>query len=119
MAGDAILNLSAQITLDGTGYGVLRIGPTGEQWWITRTMVRCTTRVDEAVCTMYQTNIGANFQKDISYTGSTGDTSDTEFHITDGDALYVEWANGDIGAVATVTISGTRSNPFGGFRAVS
>lgn len=115
---DAILNFSAQVTLNGSGYGAIRIGPTGEQWFITRTMVRATTHVLEAICTIYQTNIGATFQRDITYTGSTGDTSDTEFHVTDGDALWVEWSGGDAGAVATVTISGTRSNPTGGFRAV-
>lgn len=118
MAEDAILNYSAQVTLDGSGYGTIRVGPTGEQWYITRTMVRASTHVREAVCTIYQTNIGANFQRDITYTGSSGDTSDTQHHITDGDALWIEWSNGDAGATATVTFSGTRSNPQGGFRAI-
>jgi len=107
-----------QVVLNSSGYGALRVGPTGEQWWISRTMVRCSTRDNEAVCTMYQTNIGANFQRDITYTGSTGDTSDTQFHITDGDAMWLEWIGGDPGTTATATISGTRSNPYGGFRAV-
>lgn len=118
MADTAILNYSAQVVLNGAGYGAIRVGPSGEQWWIDRTLVRCTTHVLEATCTIYQTNIGENFQRDVSYTGSTGDTSDTGFHLTDGDALWVEWMNGDIGTVATVTFSGTRSNPYGGFRAV-
>lgn len=115
---DAILNYSAQVTLNGSGYGAIRIGPAGEQWWISRTMVRASTRVKEATTTIYQTNIGANFQRDITYTGSTGDTSDTNFHLTDGDCLWVEWVGGDPGAIATVTVSGNRSNPVGGFRAI-
>lgn len=115
---ESILNFTAQVTLDGSGYGAIRIGPNGEEWWWNRTMVRCSTRVLEAVCTMYQTNIGAAFQRDITYTGSTGDTSDTDFHLTDGDAMWVEWMGGDSGGIATVTISGRRSTPYGGFRAV-
>lgn len=114
----ALLNVSSQVVLDGSGNGRIRIGPLGEMWYITRNMVRTTTRNNEAVCTVYQTNVGDDYQRDITYTGSTGDTSDTEFTVTDGDALWFVWVGGDPGATATVTISGTRSNPRGGFRAV-
>jgi len=116
---DALLNISAHVALDGSGYGQIRLGPLGETWYITRTMVKATSHVLEAICTVYQTNIGDLYQRDISYTGSMGDTSDTQYTVTDGDALYYVWTGGDVGATATVTISGTRSSPQGGFRAVS
>ncbi len=115
---EALLNVSAQVVLDGSGNGAIRVGPTGEQWHVTRIMVRATSHIREATATIYQTNIGDMYQRDITYTGSTGDTSDTQYDITDGDALWVAWAGGDAGATATVTLSGTRSNPIGGFRAV-
>lgn len=115
---DALLNVSGQVVLDMNGYGAIRIGPVGEGWFITRVMVSATSHVNEATCTSYQTNIGEYFQRDITYTGSTGDTSDTTYTLTDGDALWFVWTGGDAGATATVSISGTRTNPRGGFRAI-
>lgn len=114
---DAKLDAFGQATVAGNTASI-RIGPRGESWNVTLVTVKATTKVLESVCTVYLNSVGDPFIRDITYTGSTGDTSDTQYDLRDGDALYFVWTNADNGAVVTVTLRGTRTMPVGGFRAV-
>lgn len=112
------LDASASVILDSSGYGYVRLAPTGEKWEITRSRMECNTSVNEALGKMYVNVISNNKVVDGTYSASTGDTSDTVVYLEDGQAIFYEWTGGDAGATATVTLSGWRSTPDGGFRAV-
>lgn len=106
-------------TVNGvTGYGVVRLSPAGEKWEIRRTRVFTSTRNDEAECKMYVNQIAPQHEVEGTWSGSSGDTSDTPIYLEDGQALFIVWSGGDNGATATVTVSGWRSVPDGGFRAI-
>lgn len=123
MNTQALLSVGGQVVLvdDGTGLtgtGIVRLAPTGEQWEIHNTNVLCSTRTNESLCRVYRDQIGDIYVIDGTYSGSSGDTSDTVIQLTDGQPLYYVWTGGDIGATATVRVTGFKSPPTGGFRAV-
>lgn len=114
---DTKLDVQLQATVSG-GTAVVQFGPHGESWRITRVFVKTSTKVLESQCTLYRNQIGDLYAEDTTFTASTGDTSDTVFDLTDGEKMYAVWTGADNGAIATLTISGLKSRPSGGFRAV-
>jgi len=112
-----LLNQAVQAVVDGTGTATVRFAPTGENWEVNRLTVKVSTRVLEAKAAYYLTAIGDSYLQEETYSGSSGDTTDTSLFLVDGDALYVQWTGADIGAIATATLRGWRSVPVGGFRA--
>ncbi len=114
----ALLNLSSQVVVDGSGRAVVQFRPAGENWTVNRLTVKVSTRVQEAKAAYYLTNIGDVFLQEETYSGSSGDTTDITLYLTDGDPLYVQWTGADVGAIATATIRGTKTTPANGFRAV-
>lgn len=118
----SVLNTSGTVTLatvNGvTGYGLIRFSPAGEKWEVNRIHVECTTRVNEAQARIYYGFVNPASVVDGTYSGSTGDTTDTPIYLEDGQAMFIEWQGGDNGATATVSVSGWKSAPDGGFRAV-
>lgn len=117
MAGP-VLQVNLQVVI-ASNTGTIRFGPYGEAWNIKRIAVKTTTHVLESTCQIYRGQIGDLYLSDITYTGSTGDTSYTDIDLVDGENMYAVWTGADNGATATITITGTRSEPDGGFRAVS
>lgn len=97
---------SASTTLDAAGSGSVRIAPNGRDWAIRYLTVRTSTNVLEANASLYENYIGADYLIDATFTGSSGDTTDTVIPVLDGYAVVVEWTGGDPGAVATVTYTG-------------
>lgn len=118
MATAVPLDYGTTVPLNANGYGYVRIGPSGEKWEITHMHVEVSSRVSEAVCKVYRGQIASNRVVEGTYSGSTGDTSDTKHYLEDGSGLFIEWTGGDANATATVTVSGWKSVPDGGFRAV-
>lgn len=118
MATATRLDTNGSVTLDALGNGNVRLAPRGEKWEINRIFVACSTRNKEAQCRIYINHIAPLNSIDGTYSGSSGDTSDTQHYLEDGQALYVAWTGGDPNAVATVTVSGWRSDPEGGFRVI-
>lgn len=111
-------NTQGNVTLDANGDGTLRFAPTGEKWEVDRVHVRCSSRVSEAQCRIYLAQQRPDTVIDGTYSGSSGDTTDTRIYLEDGQPMFIEWTGGDPGATATATVSGWKSTPAGGFRAV-
>ena len=111
-------SMQQQITLDANGYGYIRLAPAGKKWQITSINVLCSTHVLEARARIYVDQIGDAYAIDGTYSGSSGDTSDTVFYLTDGQPMYVEWSGGDVGTIASVRVLGWASVMNMGFRAV-
>ncbi len=118
MADAARFTKSDSVTLDANGTGVVRMAPAGQKWQITLTNVLCSTRVAEARCRVFIGQVSDINCIDGTYSGSSGDTSDSVFYLEDGEAMFVQWEGGDVGATATVKITGWTSVPERGFRAV-
>lgn len=111
-----LLNASAQAIVDASGIALIRFAPRGEDWEVTRITVKASTRVLEAKAAYYLTAVGDTYLQEETYSGSSGDTTDTTLFLTDGDPLYVRWTGADVGATATATLRGWRTQPVGGFR---
>lgn len=112
-----LLNQSLQATVDGSGVALVRFAPTGENWEVTRLTVKVSTRVLEAKAAYYLTAVGDTYLQEETYSGSSGDTTDISIFMADGDPLFVRWTGADVGATATATLRGWRTEPLGGFRA--
>ena len=97
---------SASTVLDSNGYGTLRIAPSGKDWTIHYLSVRCDTHNEEARASVYENYVGADYLIDSTFTGSSGDTTNTEIRVREGYAIVVEWVGGDPGTTATVTYTG-------------
>lgn len=112
----ALLDYSANVVLDGSGYGEVRIAPTTEPWEIRNTSVVVSDRTSEARLRVYVGQIGDIYQMDVTYSGSSGDSSDTVYNLNEGEAIYFVWDGGTPGATASVRIRGVRSQINRGFR---
>jgi hypothetical protein len=110
--------LSASVTLAAGGIGSVRFQATDKKLEINNLSVICSTAVNEATATVYKGQVGTLYRLSGSYAGSTGDSNSDIIRLNQGECIYVVWDGGDVGAIATATISGWASVPDGGFRAV-
>lgn len=101
-----LVNETQSVVLDGEGNGSIRIAFPGKYVRLNRITVATAPATREVLCRVYRNFIGPPYLMDTTYTGGTGDTSDTVHDLPDGTALYVVWEDGDSGATATVTYSG-------------
>lgn len=106
------------VTLDASGNGQIEFRPAGHKWEIDSLTVTVSSRTLEARARVYAGYVGDNYYLDGTYSGSSGDTSDTRHYLHDGEALIVRWEGGDVGATATCVIRGWESTNQGGFLAV-
>lgn len=104
----------ASVTLNGSGAGTTRVGPIGarEVWSPENASVRTnqTTITNEAQCALYvgQSATQPNF-KDLTFTGSSGDATDKiSGQLKIGNYVWAVWTGGDAGAVATLSVTGTK-----------
>jgi hypothetical protein len=104
--------------LDASGNGVVAFAPRGTRWHLDFVSVKCTTRVKEATVRIYEGYVGDQYYTDGTFSGSSGDTSNTEHYMEDGETIHIVWTGGDPGARATAIIRGWESVQGGGFRAV-
>jgi hypothetical protein len=107
------LNVSAQVTLDGSGNGTASIGPLspGEIWAAGNgAAVRVATNTDEAICTVYSGAAAtAGYFRDATTWGSTGDSTAKLSEVRVGGQVFAVWTGGDAGQVATLTVTGVRT----------
>ena len=110
-------NDQGSVTLDGSGNGTVRLAPVGTDWYVDRITVKCSSRVLESICRVYQGQIQDAYFVVGTLSGSTGDTTTSDnLLVTDGTALWVVWSGGDVGAIASVNIFGRQAVPNRGFR---
>jgi hypothetical protein len=108
-----ILPGSVTAVLNGAGAGTARTGPSGarETWYPTNAAVSCSTNVAEAQCRIYVGDqpIPSNLV-DSTLSGSTGDATGRvgAAPVTLGRYVWAVWTGGDPGAVATLSVTGTR-----------
>lgn len=103
---------------NGLVVATVRLAPAGETWNVNRVYVKGSSAVLEAKATTYRGQIADAFAIESSISGSTGDSTDTPLFLNDGEAFWVQWVGGDLGATFTATLSGWRSTPQGGFRSM-
>lgn len=120
MARQLALNTSASVTLDGNGDGTAAIGPglPGVSWQPATIAVQVGLApgedeiISEAQCNVY---LGiapvAGSLLGATSTGSTGDSTDCSATVWPGQELIAVWSGGDPGAVATMSIFGTKTVP--------
>jgi hypothetical protein len=120
----------ATVILNGSGNGTARISPgqagspgsgvgagrnSGLTWSVTGVAVKVATNVKEASADAYVSygiqSTGQEAFRGQTQTGSTGDTCTMNETLRPGDWITVTWANGDAGAIATMTVFGTVNPP--------
>lgn len=107
------LNESATVKLDGSGNGTAKVGPISarETWSPANVHVSASTNAKEAQCLIYvgDSAIQRNFV-DSTFSGSSGDSSDrvNATRVRVGQYVWAVWAGGDVGAVATLVVTGTK-----------
>ena len=106
------LNAKAYVTLDGSGNGTASIGPLslGEVWDGLTAAVRVATNVNEAICSVYSgAAADAGYFRGATTWGSTGDSTGQLSQVRVGGQVFAVWKGGDAGALATLTVTGTRT----------
>lgn len=114
MSQDLSLQTSAQVTLDSHGNGTASCGPglPGVSWQPSSVAVSVSTAVSEAACSVY---LGLTAQAGsllgATQTGSSGDSTDCSAKVWPGQELIAVWTGGDPGAIATMSVFGTKTVP--------
>lgn len=112
MSREIPLNAVAQVTLDGSGNGTASVGPTaqGETWLAGFTAaVHASSNVNEAQAKVYcGGGVSAAYFVGGTTWGSTGDSTTSTPQMQVGQNVFAVWAGGDPGAVAFLSINGTR-----------
>jgi hypothetical protein len=96
------------VTLDGSGNGTIEFQATGSNIRITNLYAAVSTVVNQAKCTIYKGQIGAQYAINTTNSGSTGASASGSIELLDGQKVYVQWVGGDAGAVATATFTGVK-----------
>lgn len=110
----AILDVFASVVLDASGNGTASIGPqVSESWDGLSVYVSVATAVAEAAGTLYLgSGLSAGEALAQTATASSGDTwasvsGDETVQL--GQKLTFAWTGGDPGALATMSVFGTRT----------
>jgi hypothetical protein len=115
------LNTSARVTLNASGNGQASVGPANlrERWRVANVAITTAqvvgTVVNDAQCQIFYgstNNLGDLI--DSTLTGSTGDSTDAAASVGDihnGQVITAVWTTGDAGAVAVISIFGTKTIP--------
>lgn len=112
---DLVLDESASVTLDANGNGTVQLGPriVREHWKPNNVAVSASTYTKDAQCqTFMGTSIVAAELISTSQTGSSGDNCGmSDIDMQPGTLLISRWTGGDVGATATMHVTGTRVRP--------
>lgn len=108
----AQLMVTVPVTLDGSGNGTASTGPTGagEIWNAGYVVgVQVSTNVSESIARCWAGGgPPAGFLGATTW-GSTGDTNADTPQLSVGQSVTAQWTGGDAGAVAYLTVVGTRT----------
>lgn len=104
-------SLGVDITLDGSGAGTARLGPTfgPPLWHVTAISVRTSQPGIGNIpqCSVYRNTIDTNGFIDGTYDGSMNST-DVNFDLAQGGQVIAVWSGGNAGNIASLVVHGTR-----------
>jgi len=102
------LHDAARVTLDASGNGQVRLGPSrpNTRWLIKRVSVQTSTNTLEPEAKIYRGNVGTASFISGTFTGSSDSDDGLTEELHPGEFLTVRWTGGDVGATATATWSG-------------
>lgn len=100
------IDVTKTVTLDSSGSGTVKIGPTssGQTWRITRASVQTSTAVKVPQALLYQGNKTTFISGTVSGSNDTDDALNVL--LTGSGYIMCVWTGGDAGAVATLTVAG-------------
>ena len=109
------LSESASVTLNGSGAGTARLGPTGSgvTWYPRVVGVRVTPATNSPQCRIYAgpSATDDNFV-DGTYTGNQNSSDAIDGQVLRlGQYVFAVWAGGDAAAQATLTVTGEKEIP--------
>lgn len=104
MVATLVLDVTAQVTLDATGFGRVRLGPTStrQTWQVNLAAVKTSTNVLEPTANLYLNSKASSLGG--TYTGSNDSTA-LDVVVRNG-FILCEWTGGDAGALATLNLHG-------------
>lgn len=93
--------------LDSTGGGSVQLGPhyPGRQWQVSTVTVTTSTNAQIPTCRIFLGAVNAVFLGGTE--NGSRDSMGPDCILTQGQILTAVWMNGDVGAVATMTLYGT------------
>lgn len=107
---------SIAVKLDGSGNGIVKLGPlTAREVWnptsaSVKTNQTATTIVNEAQCNIY-VGLSASQEnfRDGTFSGSSGDNTDLiSGRLPKGNYVWAVWTGGDAGVSAMLVVTGTK-----------
>lgn len=100
---------SVRVTLDGSGTGTVRFGPSrpGERWRVTSVSVSTSTNTNTPVAKVYRGTPAPGAFISGTYDGALDTDPELNELLWAGEYLSVQWTGGDSGATATATYRGT------------
>lgn len=105
MASGSDFRSVGQTKLDSTGAGQVTLSPPGIEWNVTLTSVTVSSHVKEPTFRLYIDGVADLNFLEGSHAGSQ-DSSDTHHVVRAGQSLIGVWSGGDVGATATLRVSG-------------
>ena len=111
MPSSVPLNTSGNVVLDGSGNGIVTLGPNvGQRWQLNSAAVRTSTATLFPTCKVYMgsgATIDAEFV-DGTYSGNQDSTDRVSgLRLGPNQKITAFWQGGDVGATATLSIIGT------------
>lgn len=115
MANVPLKGQYANVTLDGSGNGITKLGPISarEIWHPANVHVSVNPGqvTNEAQCLVYMgDSVNPNNFRDGTLSGSSGDSTDAlnADEIVIGQYIFAQWIGGDPGFIATIVVTGTK-----------
>ena|ERR1700761_4645047 len=102
------LDQYGSVTLDANGQGTVTLGPAkpNERWEIQSVAVSVSSNTNEPMAKCYRDIVSQTALIGGTYSGSFDYDSAFNYTVFPGRKLVVQWTGGDIGATASVRISG-------------
>jgi len=119
------LDVTQKVNLNASGYGIVKFVPNNSNWTIesitvTVALANNTAPVLQSVCRVYKgASLYVGNSIDTTSTGNGDVSTGLSIQVRDQEWLQIEWTGGDVGAIATARIIGSRTVYGKGFRAAS
>lgn len=96
--------------VNAAGTAQVQIYPSGGTWIITNEAVSVSTQVLQPVAKLFLGSVSDSNYIGGSYSGANDSNAD-QILMQQGTGLFCVWTGADVGAVATLTLTGTQYSP--------